>query len=117
MILDDEQQASLKKYTYAIYILQALSFLTLITAIFGIIINYIKEEDVRGSWLQSHFSWQKNTFWYGLLWTLLGVLTAPLLVGYAVLAVVTIWLMYRIARGWIYLVDGKEMYPLNKEEN
>lgn len=111
MIFDEAQMAELKKYTFAVYILQALSFVTLVTPIIGVIINYIKDDDVRGSWLESHFAWQKATFWYGLLWTVLGVLTAPILIGYVVLAVVTIWLIYRIARGWIYLVDGKEMYP------
>lgn len=118
MILDEAQMAELKKYTYAVYILQALSFVTVVTPIIGVIINYIKEDDARGSWLESHFTWQKATFWYGLLWTVLGVLTTPLLIGYAVLAVVTIWLIYRIARGWIYLVDGKEMYlPTMGEEH
>lgn len=110
MIIDEQQLAELKKYTYAVYILQALSFVTLITVVIAIIINYIKDDDVSGSWLQSHFTWQKATFWYGLLWTVLGVLTTPFLIGYAVLGFVTIWLIYRIARGWIYLVDGKEMY-------
>jgi len=82
----------------------------LITAVLGIIINYVKDEDVKGSWLDSHFQWQKNTFWYGLLWIVLGTLTTFLLIGYLVLAVVPIWLIYRIAKGWIYLVDGKELY-------
>ena len=107
MIFDE---AELKKYIYAVYVLQALSFVTLITPVIGIIINYIKDDDLRGSWLESHSSWQKATFWYGLLWTLLGVATTPILVGYLVLGVVTIWLVDRIARGWIYLVDGKELY-------
>jgi uncharacterized membrane protein len=102
--------ASGKNYTYAVYILQALSFVLLFTAIFGVIINYIKDDDVKGSWLESHFLWQKNTFWYGLLWTALGVLTSYILVGYLVLGFLAIWLVYRIAKGWIYLVDGKELY-------
>lgn len=102
--------AELKKYTFAVYILQALSFLVLFTAIIGIIVNYIKDDDVAGSWLQSHFIWQKNTFWYGLLWIVLGTLTAPFIIGYAVLGLTTIWLIYRIAKGWIYLVDGKALY-------
>ncbi len=101
-----------KNYTYAVYILQALSFVLLVTAIIGIIINYVKDEDVKGSWLESHFDWQKNTFWYGLLWTVLGVLTAFLYIGYVVLGITAIWLIYRIAKGWIYLVDGKELYKL-----
>lgn len=117
MRFDAGQQAELKKYAYSVYILQALGFVTVITSILGIIINYIKDDDVRGLWLESHFRWQKATFWYGLLWTLLGVMTTPLLIGYAVLPVVTIWLIYRIARGWISLYDGKEMYSGSAAEN
>ncbi len=105
--------ADIKKYTYAVYILQALSFLVLFTAILGIIINYVKDDDASGSWLQSHFVWQKNTFWFGLLWIVLGTLTAPILIGYVVLGFTSIWLIYRIAKGWIYLVDGKELYRSN----
>jgi len=118
MIFDEAQQAELKKYTYSVYILQALSFVTLFPAVIALIINYIKHDDVRGNWLESHFRWQKATFWYGLLWIALGLLTTWIMVGYLVLPAVTIWLMYRIARGWIYLVDGKEMYlPTIGEED
>ena len=111
MIFDEAQLAELKKYAFSVYILQALYFVLLITPVIGVIINYVKEDDVRGSWLETHFRWQKATFWYGLLWSFLGLITLPFLVGYAVLAGVTLWLIYRIARGWIYLVDSKRMYP------
>lgn len=110
MIFDEAQQDELRKYTYSVYLLQALGFLTVITPVIGIIVNYIKEDDVRGSWLDSHFRWQKATFWYGLLWTALGVLTQWILIGWIVLGLLAIWFIYRIAKGWIYLVDGKEMY-------
>ncbi len=106
----NDVDADIRKYTYTVYILQALSFLTLITAVIGLIINYVKADDVQGSWLQSHFAWQKNTFWYALLWIVLGYLTIPIIIGYAVLGFTTIWLIYRIAKGWIYLVDGKQLY-------
>ena len=110
IIFDEAQQAELRKYAFSVYILQALGFVTLITPVVGVIINYIKDDDVRGSWLETHFRWQKSTFWFGLMWVLLGVVTLPLLIGYVVLAGVNLWLIYRIARGWIYLVDGKHMY-------
>lgn len=58
-----------KKITYVVYVLQALSFVLPLTALAGIVINYIKEDDVRNSWLESHFTWQKRTFWFGLLWS------------------------------------------------
>ncbi|MEM7562079.1 MAG: hypothetical protein AAF353_03395 [Pseudomonadota bacterium] len=38
------------------------------------------------------------------------MLSIPVLIGYLVLPLVTVWLIYRIARGWINLVDGKELY-------
>ena len=117
MIFDEAQQAELRKYAFSIYILQALGFVLLITPVIGVIINYIKQDDVRGSWLETHFRWQKATFWYGLLWCLLGMVTLPFLIGYAVLPGVTVWLIYRIARGWIYLVDGKSVYPATSGED
>jgi uncharacterized membrane protein len=113
MIIDQPEQQQLKNFTFAVYILQALSFLTLVSALIGIVVNYVKQDDVRGSWLQSHFRWQQATFWYGLMWMALGILTMPVLVGYAVLGILPIWLIYRIARGWICLVDGKAMYDTN----
>ena len=116
-MLDEAQREELRKYTYSIYILQALGFVTGgITSLLGVIINYIKDEDVRGSWLESHFRWQKATFWYGLLWTLLGILTTWIFIGYVVLPAVTIWLIYRIARGWIYLVDGEHVPANNRRK-
>ena len=117
MIYDRARLEELRKYAYSVYILQALGFIIPITPVIGVIVNYIKDEDVRGSWLESHFRWQKATFWYGLLWVLLGVLTAWIGIGYLLLWVLPIWFVYRIARGWIYLVDGKEMYPQKTGEN
>jgi len=106
----DLQNSENKKYAFTVYILQAVSFVLGITAIIGVIINYIKDDDVKGSWLESHFLWQKRTFWYGLLWVVLGSMTTVFLVGWLVLLVATFWLIYRIAKGWIYLVDNRELY-------
>jgi uncharacterized membrane protein len=110
MQLDLPDDSENKKYAFLVYILQAVSFVLGITAIIAVIINYIKDDDVKGSWLESHFLWQKRTFWYGLLWMVLGTLTLKFLIGFAVLAVTSFWLIYRIAKGWIYLADNKSMY-------
>lgn len=95
--------------TLVIYILQTTSFLVGITFLVALIINYVKLDDVRGSWLESHFRWQIRTFWYSVLWTVLGLATVVLGVGYLILFVAMVWLIYRIAKGWIYLLDGKPM--------
>ena len=99
-----------KNITMAVYALQAAAFISGITIIAAVIINYIKKEDVRGTWLASHFRWQIRTFWFGLLLGLIGVLTLLLGVGFVILAFDGFWFIYRIAKGWLRLSEGKEMY-------
>jgi len=106
---DDEKMRSLKTLTLIVYILYALSYFTGITAIAGIIINYIKLEEVQGTWLESHFRWQIRTFWFGLLWAVIGGLTVFLLVGIAILFANFCWIIYRIVKGWLNLDENKPM--------
>jgi len=106
---DDERLQSLRSITQVVYLLYALSYFTGVTAIVGIIINYVKLEDVAGTWLESHFRWQIRTFWYGLLWAVIGAITAFVLVGFAILFANFVWIIYRIIKGWLNLRDGKPM--------
>lgn len=106
----DERLRSAKTLTTVIYGLQAAAFILGITAVVGVILNYIKRGDVRGTWLESHFRWQVRTFWFSLLWLILGSVTVFLLVGYAILVADTVWVIYRIAKGWLRLNDNKPMY-------
>ncbi len=100
----------LKTLTTMVYILQALSYFTGITFIAGVIINYIKKDDVQGTWLASHFDWQIRTFWYGLLWGIIGVATFVFIIGYFILIANAIWIIYRIIKGWLRLSENKPMY-------
>ncbi|MCG8027175.1 MAG: hypothetical protein N0E55_11110 [Candidatus Thiodiazotropha taylori] len=96
--------------TVGVYALQAASFLFVITLLVGVIINYVKRDDVKGTWLESHFRWQIRTFWFVLLWSVIGFMTTIILVGYAILFVNAVWLIYRIAKGWLSLQDEKALY-------
>jgi uncharacterized membrane protein len=103
-----EEMASLKQVTMVIYALQALGFLTGgVTAIIAVIINYVKREDVAGTLYESHFEWQVRTFWWGLLWGVIGVLLVFVLVGFAVLFAAWVWTVYRVVKGWLKLTEGK----------
>ena len=101
---------SLKKLTMIIYALQAASFIVGITGIVAIIINYIKKDEVTDTWLESHFRWQIRTFWFGLLWSIIGVLLSIVFIGFFVLLVDALWVIYRIVKGWLNLSDNKPMY-------
>ena len=83
----DERMQSLKTLTTVVYALYAATFFVGITCIVAIIINYVKKADVAGTWLESHFRWQIRSFWFGLLWGFLGVLTWIIVIGWVVLAV------------------------------
>ncbi|MDF2867129.1 MAG: transrane protein [Gammaproteobacteria bacterium] len=102
----------LVKYGHIVYGLQALGLLPIIgfiAAVVAIIINYIKLPEVQGTWLASHFRWQIRTFWFSLLWNIVGMILLIVLIGKLILLANFIWVLYRIIKGWIYLNDKREM--------
>jgi uncharacterized membrane protein len=123
---------SLVTYTNIIYALHAfgviMGVLSTATTVVGgfvfsapsiiaVILNYAKRSAVRGTWLESHFSWQIRTFWYAFMWMallfLFSALLALILVGFAVwymgALILGAWVIYRVARGWMNLRDRVPM--------
>ena len=80
-------------------------------SILAVILNYIFRGDARGTYLETHFSWQIRTFWFALLWLvltyLIGMPLAFFGVGFLILIVgllvLGIWVAYRIIYGWVML--------------
>src|SRR5262252_10830495 len=124
-----EHMDSLVTWTKVVYALHAFSLLTGIIgtatvvgafltgwpSIIAVILNYIKRSEARGTWLDSHFRWQIRTFWWGLLWVALclafvvATLGVGLLIAWLPLMVVGFWFIYRIAKGWLRLVDRRPL--------
>jgi uncharacterized membrane protein len=125
-----DPRESLVKIAHVIYALHAFSlvtgivgaatvvgaFLTGWPSIIAVIMNYVKRSEVRGTWLESHFRWQIRTFWFGLLWVTLCILFVVatlgigLLIAWLPLGLVGLWFIYRVARGWLRLIDRRPMY-------
>jgi uncharacterized membrane protein len=123
---------SLVTYTNIIYALHALSAIVGLTTaasvvgsfVFGlpsivaVIMNYARRSAVDGTYLESHFRWQIRTFWFGALAALIvWAISIPLMIvviGFVTViigvALIGLWLIYRVARGWIALRDGRAMY-------
>ena len=126
-----EAPDSLVRLTHILYGLHALglaigafgaasvlgSFLFGWPSIIAVIINYVKRDAVRGTWLESHFRWQIRTFWLALGWAVLVALVslplAVVLIGIgtwvAGLFVLGVWAIYRIVRGWMALNNHQPM--------
>ena len=118
--------------TQLVYILHGLSIViglmtgaTIISAfLFGwpsiaaVILNYLMAPDARGTFLQSHFSWQIRTFWYGMIWTVLvdivGVFLTHFVIGPFIwligFVVLGIWVAYRIVVGWLRLRQYRPVF-------
>jgi len=103
-------EASAKNTALLVYVLQAVGFFVGITWIAAVIVNYVKLDDARGTWVESHFRWQTRTFWFGLLWGVIGFITSFIVVGFVILGVNYVWLIYRVVKGWLYFNDRKAMY-------
>ena len=123
-------ESSLYTWTQLIYILHSFSLLIgILTAatvvgafligwpsIIAVILNYVKRSEARGTWLESHFTWQIRTFWWGALWVglcwmfVLMTFGIGLLIAWLPLGIVAIWFIYRVIRGWMALVDRRPMY-------
>lgn len=90
-----------------------MAFLTGWPSIIAVIINYARRPDVRGTYLDSHFGWQIRTFWYALLWVVIMALLIISVLGipfaWLLGVVVGLWVIYRITRGWIALVNSESM--------
>ena len=119
-----EGQVTLTYLIYGLHALSALSgilspafvvtaFLTGWPSIIAVIINYVKRGEVRGTYLESHFVWQIRTFWFALLWVLVASLLVFTFFGIPIAIVVAwvagLWVLYRIVRGLLRLLDGKPM--------
>ena len=84
------------------------SVLLLLIAFF---LDMFKRDDARGTWQESHFSWRiRSVLWAGGLY----LVTAPLwllflIPGWIAWAIISIWFLYRIARGWLNLSSNTPM--------
>ena len=89
------------------------AFLTGWPSIIAVILNYVKRGATRGTYLDSHFGWQIRTFWYAVLWALIGLVliftVIGVVIGVPLLLLLGLWVLYRVARGWVTLAHGKPM--------
>jgi uncharacterized membrane protein len=103
---------TLRTVSVAGYALQAAGFITGgLGNLVAVVLAYVKRDDARGTAYEQHLRWQINTFWGGLTGFILGSLTWIILIGIPILFATTVWLIYRIVKGWLALHEGKSLYP------
>ena len=86
-----------------------------IIGIVAVIIAYVKRDEARGTWTASHITWLIRTFWWSFLWNVIGMLVLITLgiiligipIAYAIWIATTIWVIYRVVRGYLLFKDEK----------
>jgi uncharacterized membrane protein len=116
----DDKQESLKTFGHISYLLHLIVAVGAVIPSFqpgiallivAFIIDMVKKDDAAGTWQESHFRWRiRSVLWAGGLY----LLTAPLwlvflIPGWIAWAVISVWFLYRVIRGWMNLNAGKAM--------
>lgn len=86
-----------------------------ILGIVAVIIAYVKRDEAKGTWLASHVTWLIRTFWWSFLWNVigmcvlftLGLILIGIPIAYAIWIATTIWVIYRLVRGYLYFKDSQ----------
>ncbi len=109
----NDQSSDYIKLAHLLYLLQALAiFFGGITFFIVLVLAYLNRQHAKDSWLESHYNWQINTVWIGLALVIIGTLTLPFFIGFGILIVTAIWLIYRIVYGWMSLKHLSPVYKL-----
>lgn len=99
-----------------LYLLHGLAPFTLwLLAVVAIVLGIMHRDNVRGTWVETHYSWLSRTFWWGLLHIVVaGIITfilvitvIGLVVSWVPYTLLFLWYLYRVIRGWLLLNDGK----------
>ena len=89
-----------------VYILYLVGFFTGITALAGVIIAHMqigRSDPVS----DTHFQFQIRTFWIGLLYVVVGAITAVVVVGLLILLWWFVWTLIRCIKG-LLAVNARE---------
>ena len=71
----------------------------------GVVVAYVKRTDAQGTWVASHLRWLIRTFWFSLIWGMIGVAFGITIIGlvvaFPIWVATTIWVLYRVIRGYL----------------
>lgn len=95
---------------YGLYALALFGLL--VPSVAAVIINYLKVDDSLPLY-RSHHQWMIRTFWWALLWCVIGGILLLIVIGWAVLVATWVWWLYRMLRGFLALLDNRPPTPVS----
>lgn len=111
----DARTESAKNVAWWLYIAHAVSFVFSLGAFsfIPLIINYVKRPETEGTYVYTHHGWQIRSFWWYLIWMVIGGAAWITLIGIPVAIVIWaaawLWKAYRLIKGIVDLNNGRQM--------
>ncbi len=120
VVLSPEREGSLVTVGHISYLLHTIVAVTavlpgtqasILLLLVAFILDLVKKGEAQGTWQESHFSWRiRSVIWAAVLYTvtipLWLLLIAP---GWIAWALISIWFLYRVVRGWMNLNNRRAM--------
>lgn len=109
--MNDTTQNNSTAGAKVIYILLMVGTLIGFSAVIAVIMAYIYKDD-SPEWMQSHYRFQIRTFWIGLLYATVGLITFAVVIGYFILLFTVIWVIIRCIKGLKQLENNQPVKNL-----
>ena len=87
------------------YVLHLVGAVSALPSLVALVLNYLSRnspEELSGS----HHRWMIRSFWWAVLWLLVGYATLVIVVGWPILGLAWAWYIYRHIRGLVHLVNN-----------
>ncbi len=106
-VTDSSVSQAAKTNAIIAYCMMVLGLFTGIFWIVGAIWAMVKKSDAESTVYKSHYSNIITTFWWGLLFSIIGALTAVFIVGYVIIFIIWVWSIYRVIKGLALITSDK----------
>ncbi len=116
----DESTETQKTWLWWLYLMHGASLAFSLGALsfIPLVINYIKRDETDGTFLRTHHSWQIRSFWWYIVWIVVGGVLFATIIGIPLAWLVWlgawIWKAYRLIKGFLDLGNNRPMpgYPM-----
>lgn len=100
-----ENARSMVLVTYVLHLVGAIAG---VTSIIGLVFNYLQRGKVDLE-TATHHRWMIRSFWWAIVWIVVGFVTSWIVIGWFVLGGAWLWYVYRHVKGLIGWANEEPM--------
>lgn len=107
-MITSDRQTEPRTWAIVVWGLYIASYFTFaVTMMVGLIIAYVKRDELADTPFASHMTSAIRTFWISLIVGLIGFALSIIGVGIVILILLAVWQLFRIIRGIVRAIDRK----------